>query len=97
MGSAVRTSGRLSVPLAAGLLRRELRRERSLAEWVDFAFRFHERFRVRDWLPVLPSIAPVQKPCEIAKLLEIVRALRSRKVLEIGTAWGGTLCLFARV
>ena len=39
----------------------------------------------------------IQRRAEIAGLLELVRELRPRVVVEIGTAWGGTLFLLARV
>lgn len=40
---------------------------------------------------------PVQVPAEITSLLERVAAQRPRRVLEIGSALGGTAFLFARV
>jgi predicted O-methyltransferase YrrM len=59
----------------------------SIREATDFAFSF-QVFCV--------SIKPAQIRYEIAKLLEIVVNFRPRVVLEIGTAGGGTLFLFAR-
>lgn len=94
--SLLEAGARLFVPFAAGLLRWELRKDRPLVEWVDFAFRFHDRFHFRRWVPRGFSIAPIQKASEISALLEIVHQLRPRKVLEIGAASGGTLFLFAR-
>jgi predicted O-methyltransferase YrrM len=40
---------------------------------------------------------PVQNRSEILALLELVRAENPRRILEIGTATGGTLFLFSRV
>jgi predicted O-methyltransferase YrrM len=45
----------------------------------------------------LRTIVPLQRRSEIIGLLEAVRALRPKRVLEIGTANGGTLFLFTRV
>ncbi len=46
--------------------------------------------------PLGGSLDPVQERSEILGLVEIVRGLRPRRVLEIGTATGGTLFLLAR-
>ena len=43
------------------------------------------------------SIKPAQVRDEIASLLEILAKRRPKNILEIGTAWGGTLFLFAKV
>jgi cephalosporin hydroxylase len=59
----------------------------SIWSTIDFAFSFRAFY---------VSIKPIQVKYEIAKLLEIVAALRPRVVLEIGTAGGGTLFLFTR-
>jgi predicted O-methyltransferase YrrM len=61
---------------------------RSNAELIDIAlnFRFKNTF-----------IRPLQLVPEITRLLEVVQALRPVRVLEIGTASGGTLFLFASV
>jgi predicted O-methyltransferase YrrM len=45
----------------------------------------------------LRTIVPLQRRSEILGLLEAVRELRPRRVVEIGTANGGTLFLFTRV
>lgn len=42
-------------------------------------------------------ISPAQVPSELRRLAEIVAELRPRKVMEIGTFRGGTLCMFARL
>ncbi|MGC9069559.1 MAG: CmcI family methyltransferase, partial [Thermoprotei archaeon] len=59
-----------------------------LNEAVDFAFNFHY-FGV--------SIRPAQVKDEILGLLKLIKDLNPRRVLEIGTARGGTLFLFTRV
>lgn len=43
------------------------------------------------------SIKPLQIEYEIAKLLELVQNIKPMLVLEIGTANGGSLFLFAKV
>ncbi len=45
----------------------------------------------------LGTIFPVQMRSEIVPLLELLRAESPRRILEIGTATGGTLFLFSRV
>ena len=45
----------------------------------------------------LRTIVPLQRRSEILGLLEAVRALAPKRVVEIGTANGGTLFLFTRV
>ena len=45
----------------------------------------------------LRTIVPLQRRSEILGLLQAVRALEPRRVVEIGTANGGTLFLFTRV
>jgi predicted O-methyltransferase YrrM len=42
-------------------------------------------------------ICPIQNKQEILSLLEMVRKLRPKVVMEIGTAQGGTLFMFSRV
>lgn len=60
--------------------------ERPLEELVEFAFS-----------GVRPKIKPWQVRSELLGLLAAVRELRPRRVLEVGTARGGTLFLFTRV
>jgi predicted O-methyltransferase YrrM len=43
------------------------------------------------------AITPIQNRQEILTLLRILKPLRPRRILEIGTASGGTLFLFTRV
>ena len=61
-------------------------RDLPLPALVDFAFS-----------GVRPKIKPWQVRSELLALLEAVCALRPTRVLEIGTARGGTLFLFTRV
>lgn len=42
-------------------------------------------------------VAPMQVREEILELLRVVESMSPRVVLDIGTAWGGTLFLFTRV
>jgi predicted O-methyltransferase YrrM len=43
------------------------------------------------------AITPIQNPREILALLRILKQARPQRILEIGTASGGTLFLFSRV
>ncbi len=87
----------IALRYVVSILKRELLVTRSVAEWVDFACRFHEKLslprRVRNQF----SIAPSQVRFEILRLLLVLKELKPVRVLEIGTANGGTLFLFARV
>jgi predicted O-methyltransferase YrrM len=44
-----------------------------------------------------PLIRPLQVPSELHRFAEIVASIRPKRVLEIGTFQGGTLCMFARL
>ncbi len=82
--------GQLLVPFAARKLK-SLQRERSsgsLKETIDFSFGF-------SYLGI--NMRPVQVRSEITKLLEILKKRKPKSILEIGTANGGTLFLFAKV
>jgi len=59
---------------------------------VDLAFNIFDAFPFRQW-----SIRPGQVKEEITELLEILARRTPKFILEIGTAKGGTLFLFARV
>jgi len=69
-------------------LRAEAAQATSIAEWVSLAF-----------LPAhgAVTIRPYQVPSEIARLLALLAAKPPAAILEIGTAWGGTLFLLTRV
>ncbi|MEM2901131.1 MAG: class I SAM-dependent methyltransferase [Candidatus Bathyarchaeia archaeon] len=56
-------------------------------DWMNLAFNFNA-LGIR--------IKPIQIPYEIKGLLEIIKKLNPKNVLEIGTASGGTLFLFSR-
>jgi predicted O-methyltransferase YrrM len=72
---------------------RELRRQRDRARSIDDLVDLADRFRFGEAI----FIKPLQIHSEIVALLGIVRQLRPRRLLEIGTASGGTLFLFAAV
>jgi predicted O-methyltransferase YrrM len=74
-------------------LRREVLKEHSLSEWFDFAYSFQDRFL---FARRRISIAPSQVKSEFLQLLENIRTLQPRRILEIGTANGGTIFLLAR-
>lgn len=76
------------VPWATASLQRAARGCRSIEEWVDLVSR-RSRWRFH--------IAPLQVDEEIVELLELLRRDPPRRVLEIGTASGGTLFLLTRV
>lgn len=86
-------TGPLLVHRAVGDLQREVLKERSLSEWFDFVSSFQDRFL---FARRRISIAPSQVKREFLQLLEDVRALKPRRILEIGTANGGTIFLLAR-
>lgn len=44
-----------------------------------------------------PLIRPLQVPSELNRFADIVASIRPKKVLEIGTLQGGTLCILARL
>lgn len=88
MGSGLR-------PYLARRLSREVRLPRDLEGWVRFAF----SYRLAVGLPPFGwsfSLRPTQIPSEISRLLRMVAAERPRRVLEVGSAGGGNLFLFAR-
>lgn len=78
------------------ILDRELGRSRSTAEWVDFVSTFHDRLTAPRRVRRRFSIAPLQIRSEIIRFVEIVRALEPRRIVEVGTASGGSLFLLAR-
>ena len=60
--------------------------------------RFQQGTRqIVDFILSNPLIRPLQVPSELHRFAEIVASIRPRKVLEIGTFQGGTLCMFARL
>lgn len=65
------------------------RQERSLEEVVDKGLNFggHGHFKVRT----------IQKRSEILNLARKVSEIQPRNILEIGTAWGGTLMIWAQI
>ena len=69
-----------------GHIRSSVSQIHNINDALEFAFSFRS-FGV--------SIKPLQVKYEIAKLLEIVTQIKPRNLLEIGTANGGTLFLFA--
>ncbi len=86
----------LYVRRAVRVLSKHLESARGIPEWVDFAYNFHEILRFLKGMRGRFSITPIQIRSEIIKLLQLVEELRARRILEIGTASGGTLFLLAR-
>lgn len=82
--------GRFAVDVATATwrLRLEARRPRNVDESLEFAF----GFSVGE-----VTIAPTQIRSEIRALLRLLETQPPRRVLEIGTARGGTLFLLSRV
>lgn len=73
---------------AARLLRASAARTSSLQSLIELAFQFdHAGIK----------IAPMQIRAEIAALLEFLQLRRARRIMEIGTARGGTCFLLSRV
>jgi predicted O-methyltransferase YrrM len=86
------TAGYLTRPLALPLAVRSLRRSVEGKMSVEEAVQFVSDFRSG---PI--QIAPMQVHSEITALCAILDQMRPAAVLEIGTARGGTLYLFARL
>lgn len=65
----------------------------NLESLVDLAFSFEYKH------PLLPpvTISPTQVKEEILVLLKIVKGVKPKYIMEIGTAGGGTLFLFSRI
>jgi len=64
----------------------------SLEDYVNLAFS-PSKFFPYPWI----SISPAQVKEEIMELLKILARYKPRTILEIGTAYGGSLFLFTRV
>ena len=84
------------LPVALELLRREIERPRSHAEWFDFTLDFHHQLFAPPRLRKRFALAPSQVRSEMVAWLELVAAVKPRRVLEIGTSTGGVLFLLAR-
>jgi len=76
--------GKISRAASFLLLIVNLRFQRGPHQVVDFVFAH-------------PLIRPLQVPSELKKFAEIVASISPKRVLEIGTSQGGTLCILARL
>jgi len=66
--------------------------------WLIFNLRFqHGAHQTVDSVLSNPLIRPLQVPSELKRFAEIVASICPKKVLEIGTFQGGTLCILARL
>jgi len=83
---------RISLKFAAVILRRETNKCNSIEDFVDLAFNIFNIFPIKLW-----NIKPAQVKGEIAEFLRFLAEHKPKFILEIGTAGGGTLFLFARV
>ncbi len=83
-------------PYVVHRLAREIATPRAPAEWVRFVFDYEMAVGPRR-RALHFRLRPLQVPSEITRLVELVARERPRRVLEIGSAGGGTLFLFARV
>ncbi|HEX9339693.1 MAG TPA: class I SAM-dependent methyltransferase [Thermoplasmata archaeon] len=82
-------------PYMTARISQELASRRGVDAWVQFAF--DPKVAIRPVLfRVLFSLRPHQRPAEILQLLRLLAPERPRRVLEVGSAAGGTLFLFAR-
>jgi len=79
---------KLLSPIILLKMKKEIEKINNIYDVVEFAFSFQY---------LTFSIKPSQVKHEIAKLLEIVKKLKPKLILEIGTAGGGTLFLFSRI
>ena len=82
-------------PYVAAQIRKELASPRPLDDWVRFIFDYKVVLGPRP-MSVTFSLRPIQRPAEIVQLLRIIAALQPRRIVEVGSAAGGTLFLFAR-
>jgi predicted O-methyltransferase YrrM len=63
-----------------------------------FNLRFqHAAHQIVDFVLSNPLIRPSQVPSELNRFAEIVASICPKRVLEIGTFQGGTLCILARL
>jgi len=70
------------------------------ASFLSLIFRLrlqHGAHQIVDFVLSDPLIQPVQVPSELHRFGEIVASICPKKVLEIGTFQGGTLCILARL
>ena len=63
---------------------------------VDLRFQ-HGSHQIVDFVLSNPPIRPLQVPSELNRFAEIVGSICPKRVLEIGTFQGGTLCVLARL
>lgn len=82
-------------PFLVHKLSREIRTHRTLEGWVSFAVGLQITVGPRPFRVSL-SCRSNQIPSEIKRLLELVAQEHVHRVLEVGSAGGGTLFLFAR-
>ena len=82
---------RISIKFAAVMLKREAGKCNSVEDYVDLAFNIFNVSPFKSW-----SIRPAQVKKEIVELLRLLAKHKPKFILEIGTARGGTLFLFAR-
>jgi len=94
----------ITARLAGSYLARIAERKSSPKEVVDLAFSFSYKDPIAD--PIARAllrrsadikIAPIQVYEEILQLAEMVYSLKPRRILEIGTARGGTLFIWCRL
>ena len=83
---------RITIKFAAVILRREANKCNSIEDFVDLVFNIFSVFPFKSW-----SIRPAQVKEEITELLRFLAKHKPKFIVEIGTARGGTLFLFARV
>jgi len=53
--------------------------------------------QIVDFVVSNPLIRPLQVPSELNRFAQIVASIRPKRVLEVGTFQGGTLCILARL
>jgi len=90
----------ITARLAGSYLARIAERKSSPKEVVDLAFSFSYKDPIARALlrrSVDIKIAPIQVYEEILQLAEMVYSLKPRRILEIGTAGGGTLFIWCRL
>jgi len=63
-----------------------------------FNLRFqHGAHQIVDFVLSNPLIRPLQVPSELNRFAQIIASIRPKRVLEVGSFQGGTLCILARL
>lgn len=70
---------------------------KSVTDLVDLSFSFNFSLNKSIFFDYKVKLSPLQNRAEIIKLLNLIRIKRPKVILEIGTSFGGTLYMIAKV